>query len=263
MVTESEKEKKKGGRSSSYPAFSLEDCIAAVKKVKEELGSNPSSRDLVARAMGYSGVTGASATKISACVHFGLLDRSGNTYSTSELSSKILTPVSNGEKAEALVEAVNSPSLYSKLISEYSGKALPNMLENILSRQYDIIDNSAQRAAEIFKKSLEYAGLLRNGVVQKTLQPEDNTVINNQIVDNNIIASSSATNFAEAKPATATTDDKYFEIILSDTSTKLLIPKEFSYEVSIGGLANEIKALNQKMQELKRQHGVVKNETAD
>lgn len=254
---ESDKEKKKGNRSSGYPAFSLEDCVDAVKKVKEELGGGFSSRDLIAKAMGYSGVTGASGTKISACVHFGLLSRSGNTYALSDLSNRLLTPISDGEKAEALVEAVNSPNLYNKLIEEYGGKALPNMLENILSRQYDIINNSAQKAAEVFKKSLEYAGLLHNGVVQS----QEKIAYGNEEKDTPGDAQACEhTNNKNGIPATGTVD-QYFSINLLGDEAKLLVSKKYSYEIGTGELAEEVKALNKKLQTIKQNHGDSEDET--
>lgn len=246
MPPEVNKDQKKGSRSSGYPVFSLEDCVDAVKQVKQGLGMGFSSRDLVAKAMGYSGVTGASGTKISACVHFGLLSRSGNTYAVSELSNKILTPISGEERTEALVEAANSPSLYNKLITVYEGKALPNMLENILSREYGIIDNSAKRAAEIFKKSLEYAGLLRNGVVQSfVVDVEKNTRASS--VDN--------VDSDNVQPDSLLGGGDIFEIDLLDTGAKLLIPKTFSYEIGTGELAKEIREVGEKLKSIKLKHG--------
>ena len=261
MAENNQKERKSMGRSSGYPSFPLEDCVNAVKLVKQELGNSGASRDLVAKAMGYSGVTGASATKISACVHFGLLDRSGNVYILSDLSKKILTPISDKEKEWALVEAVFSPSLYGKLIAAYEGKALPGMLENILSRDYGIIDNSAGKAADVFEKSLEYAGLLHNGVIQKR-KDGDRADIDNALMQNELSEPSSLR--GEDGPARSESllagDDGYFVIELADTGARLVVPSCFSYEISIGEVAEEIKALGDKLQGICSRHEESKNE---
>lgn len=255
MSLDTNKDQKKSSRSSGYPVFSLEDCVDAVKQVKQGLGMGFSSRDLIAKAMGYSGVTGASGTKISACVHFGLLSRSGNTYAVSELSNKILTPVSEDEKRGALVEAANSPSLYDKLITAYDGKALPNMLENILSREYGIIDNSAKRAAEIFKKSLEYAGLLRNGVVQGST-----AVANKDLCADSVDKDDSNDTQVSTPLSGSSKKDNVFEIDLLDTGAKLLVPKAFSYEIGTGELADEILKIGEKLKAIKLKYDEAVNE---
>lgn len=255
------KKDKKNSRSSGYPVFSLEDCVSAVKMVKQGLGMSFSSRDLIAQAMGYSGVTGASGTKISACVHFGLLNRSGNTYAVSELSGKVLTPVSENEKAMALVEAVSSPSLYKKLITEYDGRALPKMLENILCREYGIIENSAKKATDIFKRSLEYAGLLQNGVVRSFMPRDDKgtsseSVSHDEDVDNSTVLIRDSA----GSGALMMENEDSFTINLLDTGAKLLIPNDFSYDVSIGELAQEIKSLGEKLEMIQQKHKRIENE---
>ena len=73
--------KKARKRSASYPAFSLQEVIEATKSLREKLGDGPYSREHMATALGYKGVTGSSGMKIASCVHFGLLERNGNTYS--------------------------------------------------------------------------------------------------------------------------------------------------------------------------------------
>lgn len=248
MEQEGKKEKRISGRSSGYPGFALDECVEGVQKVKQELGNGSSSRDLIAKAMGYSGLTGASGTKISACVHFGLLDRTGNAYALSELSRRVLTPLSDDERREAVVEAMRAPVLYNKLIEAYAGRALPGMLENILVRDYKIIDNSAKRAAEIFKKSLEYAGMLRNGIVQVPGEVrveageagrKDGGYEGEQMVNNGALSG-----MGRCK------DEGCFVVELPNTGVRLVVPREFSYEISTGELAAEIKALKEKFQEV-------------
>lgn len=157
--------KKAKKRSASYPAFSLQEVVTSTKNLKDRLGDGPYSRDSMAVALGYKGVTGSSSMKIASCVHFGLLDRNGNTYNQSELANRIFNYITDEERANSLMEAFSRPALYQKLITEYSGKSLPLMLESILIRSHGIQENAAKSAVSTFKESAEYVGALKNGVL--------------------------------------------------------------------------------------------------
>lgn len=157
--------KKPRKRSASYPAFSLEEAIDATKSLKEKLGDGPYSREHMATALGYKGVTGSSGMKIASCVHFGLLERNGNTYSQSELAGRYFNYLSEEEHTQILVEAFSRPALYQKLLAEYNGKSLPQMLESIFVRNYGIQENVARSAVANFKDSAGFVGVLKNGVL--------------------------------------------------------------------------------------------------
>lgn len=160
---------KKRERSTAYPACSLETSLNDIMNLKERLGKGPYSREEAAKALGYSGINGISAGRIAACVHYGLLARSGSTYGISDLANRIINPTSEDEKGLAITEAFQAPALYSKLVKTYMGSALPTMLPNILARNYGIADKAASNAAQTFRDSAEYAGMLKSGVI---VQPE-------------------------------------------------------------------------------------------
>jgi len=152
---------KKRERSVAYPSFSLEQAINSVSQLRKALGKGPYSRDEAAKALGYSGI---SATKISTMVHFGLLNRNGNTYSQSELAERINHQLSDEDRNNAIVEAILSPKLYKELIEQFAGEALPVQLGNILIRK-GISSKISETVATNFQQSLEFSGLLKNGVV--------------------------------------------------------------------------------------------------
>lgn len=159
--------RKRRGRSAAYPACTLEAAIDGMTKLKDNLGKGPYSRDEAAKALGYSGVTGASAGKIAACVHYGLLVRTGNSYDLSDLANRILHSTSDAERGEAIVEAFQTPTLYNKLLQAYAGQALPTMLPSILIRNYGIVDRAAENVAKTFRETAEFAGFLHNGVLER------------------------------------------------------------------------------------------------
>lgn len=161
--------KKSRKRSSSYPAFSLGEIVESTKILKDKLGDGPYSREHMAVALGYKGVTGSSGAKIAACVHFGMLERNGNTYSQSELANRFFNYLDEQERSQILLEAFGKPTLYQKLITEYSGKSLPLMLESIFVRNYGIQESVARGAVVNFKDSAEFVGALKNGVLNVEL----------------------------------------------------------------------------------------------
>lgn len=159
-----DEQKKKRERSVAYPSFSLNEAIEYSDQLRKALGKGPYSRDEAAIALGYKGVSGISATKISTMVHFGLLNRNGNTYSQSELAERINHPLSDEDRNNAVNEAIQIPKLYKDLLAQFSGQALPTQLGNILIRK-GISAKISDSVAENFRNSLEFSGSLKNGVV--------------------------------------------------------------------------------------------------
>ncbi len=157
--------KTKRERSTAYPAISLKESVELSEKLINAYSKSPFSRDLAVQAIGYKTITGTSAPKVAALVHYGLLERSGNAYKNSDLASRITDFTSEEDRREALIAAVSSPKLFASLISEYSGKAIPGLLKNILVSQYKIGRKVGEDVAETFKESIEFAGIYINGVV--------------------------------------------------------------------------------------------------
>ncbi len=164
-----DKLKKKRARGRECPNYALKDAIEMMRRIREQIGDHQCARDLLAEPLGYkSAKSGAFGTKVGTLCHFGLLDRAGNTYRASALAMQILVPRSSEEKASAIAEAAIRPALYADLFDEFDGKGLPGMLPNILSRQFRIVQAKAQAVTDVFRASMEFAGLLRNGVLRRT-----------------------------------------------------------------------------------------------
>ena len=85
---------KKRERSVAYPGIPLEEAVAAALSLRTALGKAAFSREDAANALGYKGVSGASSVKVASLVHYGILNRTGNTYVLSELSERISHPPS-------------------------------------------------------------------------------------------------------------------------------------------------------------------------
>lgn len=155
---------RKQERSVAYPGVSLGDAVQYAAKLKESLGSGPYSREEAARAMGHVKLTGPAARKVAALAHYGLLERTGSVYRQSKLALVILAPVSDIEKENAIKQAAVTPRLFQKLCEKFNNQALPTLLSNILARE-GIGMKVSEEVANIFRETMEFAGLLVNGVL--------------------------------------------------------------------------------------------------
>lgn len=164
-------------RSVAYPSVDFEEAVRSTEDLRKKLGMGPYSRLAAVKALGYSGISGASATKIAALVHFGLLSRSADTYRQSPLADRILIPKDDTDKNKAIIEAVRTPKLYEQLIKDFSNKSLPTLLPNVLFHQYKINEKVSKEVAVTFTKSIEFAGILKNGII---ICPEGDVVSSNQ-----------------------------------------------------------------------------------
>jgi len=155
--------RKTGKKSPRHP---LAQALLFAAKVNEQYGDTPCSREYAAAAMGHNTVSGTSDTKVGSMTHFGLLDRvSGGKYKISALALRVLMPANDQDKKDALAEAASHPSLYKSLIESYAGKALPAQLGNVLAHEYGVTPRTRDRTARNFKESVEYGGLLKNGIL--------------------------------------------------------------------------------------------------
>lgn len=160
---DSTKDKAKKNRSAAYPSTGLAEAVEQLKMIHNDLGKGPFDRDSAAKSIGYNGVSGASASKIAALVHYGLIQRVGSGYIETDLGTSIVLSFDQEEESRALLEAFKSPTLFSKLLSDFGGKALPAKLEVILVRQYRITEQASKDAAKAFRESAEFVGVLKNG----------------------------------------------------------------------------------------------------
>lgn len=161
-------EKQREERGPNTPGISLPNTVDLLKRVRDGVGMSRASRETVAQALGYTSMSGTARRALAALTHFGLMERSGAAaMQISSLGRRLLVPRDEREAQEALAEAAAQPALYRKLIDRFAGHALPNLLPNILIRDFGVFSNSSNDVAAIFRESVEFAGLLQNGVLSR------------------------------------------------------------------------------------------------
>lgn len=235
--------KAKRERSTAYPAISLKEAVDLSGKLINAYSKSPFSRELAVQAIGYNSVTGTSAPKVAALVHYGLLERSGSAYKNSDLASRITDFVSEEDKKEALIKALVNPKLFASLINEYSGKAIPGLLKNILVSQYKIGRKVAEDVANTFKESSEFAGVYVNGVITEisidSSDSKDEVKINESKSPRQHIGGSDV-----RKEMGVHHGSSSMQSVALPSGIIISYPTEIAYLFAIGKFGNEISALD-------------------
>jgi hypothetical protein len=159
MSEESENRQRKA------PSHNLAEALNFLGDVERNLGRGPFSRASIAAALGHSSESGPFSRKAGAMLHFDLLERTGTNYRISKTGQSILRPTDDKERAATLATAAQSPTLYAELIHRFANQALPNLLPNILIREFGVHPNSAEEVALNFRDTMEFAGLLQHGIL--------------------------------------------------------------------------------------------------
>jgi len=162
----------KNDRSSPYPSQAIDKAVGSITQLRDKLGAGPFNRELAAKALGYSGVSGTSSMAIAALVHYGLLERRGDVYVVSELAENIMTPRSEGERQMSLVKAARHPKLFNMLLDRYADKSVPTMLDSVLVRDYNINRRVAPSVKKNFIETMMAVGLLENGVIHRAAEDQ-------------------------------------------------------------------------------------------
>ena len=144
-------------RSPSYPSTSLEEAVELIKKLHDVERSNPIDREVAAKALGYSGISGRSSTILSNLSQYGLLERAGkNEVRVTRRAVEILYPDTDASKATALREAASEPELFQRVMSRFiDGHPSDNALEAFLVKQ-DFTHTAIPAAIKAFKETFSY-----------------------------------------------------------------------------------------------------------
>lgn len=163
-------------RSPGYPNISLSEAISRVRKIHEMDRRNPLERKVIASHMGYSGLSGAADTAISALMHYGLLERVGKgEVRVSQLSVELLHPETERDYATALQYAASSPELFKSLRERFpDSRFSESALRSYLIRS-GFVERAVDPAIRAFSETcrfLEQEGANESGGVTKRADQE-------------------------------------------------------------------------------------------
>lgn len=162
-------------RSPSYPSTPLEEAIEIVKKLHQVERKNPIDREVAAKALGYSGITGRSATILSNLIQYGLLEKAGkNEVRVADRAVEIIYPHSDQDRATALREAAHEPELFQSIMRRFTdGTPSNTALEAFLVRE-GFSGGAIQLAIRAYRETFLF---LKNAIENSSnSQPETNVV---------------------------------------------------------------------------------------
>lgn len=146
-------------RNPRYPAFGLEQALTAVKKVYEKDRRTATTRDVVAKHMGYSGNNGSSARMLAAVIQYGFLEDVGQSkVRVTELSEAIIHPKDEHERLALLNRAIYHPKTFSFFLNKHSLDRMPSddTLKTELIREMHFTVEAAADFLKSLKQSIAY-----------------------------------------------------------------------------------------------------------
>lgn len=147
-------------RSPKSPRNTLKATVDAVAKLFAGAKRAPISRDQAARTMGYTGITGVSATMLGSLGGYGLIQKRGADISVSDLAISILHPTGQDQRKSSIREAALTPPLFRELAEHYL-EVDANVLTSKLV-QMGFSPDAAKITAKVFLANAAYAELSEN-----------------------------------------------------------------------------------------------------
>jgi len=150
-------------RSPRSPAITLEKAIELVGKFHTECRRNAVAPETGAKAMGFNTVHGGVLTTFAGLREYGLIDRPNGKIALTPLSVRILHPISDAQRIEAIREASLLPRIFQTLINDF-GDCSQSVLESHLV-QAGFTPERARVVARVFIANKAFAKLEAAGNV--------------------------------------------------------------------------------------------------
>ena len=149
--------------SSAMPQRTLEDVIKVAELIYKNFAGGETPLSTIAKIIGLGEKSTNMTYVIKACESYGIIDKVGkDTYALSEIGRKIVAPTYEGEDKEATRKAILTPTLMSKIYSDYDKHPIPedSFFINALEQKYLIPKPKASEIKEIILKNAEFADIV-------------------------------------------------------------------------------------------------------
>jgi hypothetical protein len=150
---------KKKLRSPNCPTISLADALAKARKVYDEEHTHPAAKEVIAQDLGYSGISGPSASIIGALRQYGILEASGDGLRISDDAvAAFELPENSPERTSALGRLAFKPTLFEELRQQFGDRPPgEGNLRHLLIKK-GFLSNTADEVIQAFRENLELAG---------------------------------------------------------------------------------------------------------
>lgn len=200
-------------RSPSYPSLSLDQAIDLVEKIHKTCRTNIISREVAAKEMGYTGLTGRSLKVLSDLLQFGLLEKTGKgDVRVSRRSVDILHGIDRSDRDEAKMEAALAPQLFRDIHERFpDGIPSESAIRSFLIKQ-DFQDVAIGPAINSFLETYRWVENIRESE-SYSVEPDDATESPDQVQETSMqpqsnIAASAVARLAPSQLPEATALNK-------------------------------------------------------
>lgn len=145
-------------RSPNYPSMTLEEAIAKTQAVYEQEHKNAAPREVVAAALGYNGLNGASLSRIATLASYGLLEKagSGSLKVSADAVSVLVLDEGHPTREAALQRLAFTPKLFAELRQKFGAQLPSNInLKHFLIQEKDFLPKAADEVIRIYRENLE------------------------------------------------------------------------------------------------------------
>lgn len=145
-------------RSPNYPSIPLKDALDLVEKIRLKESRNFTTREVISKLIGYSGLNGAALQKIGAMTAFGLLERGKNSdLRVSELFMSIMYSRDDAEKSKAINASAYKPTIFKELHENWPDRPVSTeSLQAYLIRN-GFNTNSVDSVITCYRQTIEFA----------------------------------------------------------------------------------------------------------
>jgi hypothetical protein len=137
--------------------MSLPKAITNVQKIFAADRRNPIDREVAAKHIGYSGLSGASDKSLASLAHYGLTEKTGKgEVRVSQLAVDIIHPDKPSDRAKALYQAGFKPQIFKDLRERFSsGHVSEDALKSYLIRE-NFLDRAISPVTQAYLETCRY-----------------------------------------------------------------------------------------------------------
>ena len=163
-------QKKKRGRSPSYPGIALEKAIGRAEVLRKAERSNFAPIDAILNHWGFKPRSGLGLVNLAALVKFGLLEDAGSGNNRqarlTELASAILLSQHDSpEHLDAVRKAALNPPIHAELWEQYGQEMPSSMSMKLQLIRQGFMDNAASDLVQEYIETIHFAKLLESDII--------------------------------------------------------------------------------------------------
>jgi len=141
-------------RSPNFPGLSLEEAVDAAREIFDKSRHAVIPREVVAKDLGYAGLTGRSAVILGALNQYGLVENSSKgQMKVSQLAADILHGYPEDVRLKALYKAGREPSLFKAIFDKFDNQIPSDNAVRSFLIQSGFTNEGAEKALKTFSET--------------------------------------------------------------------------------------------------------------